>query len=492
MSHRRRITVRVAGVCAVVALATTALLTGCATTVDGRAVSPLYDPFHVAGLPALGGPSGPRPDAPKPVGKVVGGDGGDIDKLALLAVNDVEDFWSHNYAAPFEGNFRRVARLVSYDADDPDAPKVCGSSPYQVPNAFYCPRDRSIAWDRGVLLPIGQRYFGPMSVVGLVAHEYGHALQHMAGTVDDTSPPVVLEQQADCYAGVYLRWVAEGGSSRFQLSTADGLSSVLAALIAVRDPVLRPDDTDMLELGHGTALDRVSAFQMGFVDGTETCAAIDLREIEERRGDLPMALRAGPGGAVETGEAPINQNTLATLMQALQQIYAPTRPPILSYRAAGCPDAQATAPVSYCPATNTIAVDLPELRKLGAPGSERTDYVLVQGDNTALSIVVSRYALAVQHDRGLPLDTAVTALRTACLTGVAQRKLIEPRKLASRDGLVLTAGDVDEAVAGLLTNGRVASDVDGVTVPAGFTRIVAFRSGLRDDGDGGICYRRFN
>jgi hypothetical protein len=56
---------------------------------------------------------------------------------------------------------------------------------------------------------------------------------------------------------------------------------------------------------------------------------------------------------------------------------------------------------------------------------------------------------------------------------------------------MLTAGDVDEAVAGLLTNGRVASDVDGVTVPAGFTRIVAFRSGLRDDGDGGICYRRF-
>ena len=47
------------------------------------------------------------------------------------------------------------------------------------------------------------------------------------------------------------------------------------------------------------------------------------------------------------------------------------------------------------------------------------------------------------------------------------------------------------SVAGLLSNGRVASDVDGVTVPAGFTRIVAFRSGLRDDGDGGICYRRF-
>jgi hypothetical protein len=33
---------------------------------------------------------------------------------------------------------------------------------------------------------------------------------------------------------------------------------------------------------------------------------------------------------------------------------------------------------------------------------------------------------------------------------------------------------MDEAVAGLLTNGMV----DGSTVPAGFTRIEAFRNGL--------------
>ena len=109
-------------------------------------------------------------------------------------------------------------------------------------------------------------------------------------------------------------------------------------------------------------------------------------------------------------------------------------------------------------------------------------------DHTYDTVVVGAGGSGLRATMG----SAEAGLRTACLTGVAQRRLIEPRRLPSRDGLVLTAGDVDEAVAGLLTNGRVASDVDGVTVPAAFTRIVAFRSGLRDDGDGGICYRRFS
>jgi hypothetical protein len=99
--------------------------------------------------------------------------------------------------------------------------------------------------------------------------------------------------------------------------------------------------------------------------------------------------------------------------------------------------------------------------------------------------VTSRYALAVQHERGEPLDTAAAALRTACLTGVAQSAMAGDHGLA----LELTAGDLDEAVAGLLTNGLVASNVNGETVPAGFTRIVAFRSGLGGDGD--LCYARF-
>jgi hypothetical protein len=128
------------------------------------------------------------------------------------------------------------------------------------------------------------------------------------------------------------------------------------------------------------------------------------------------------------------------------------------------------------------------MQQLGSPADE-SNYVLLQGDNTALSVLTSRYALAVQHENGDPLDTPVAALRTACLTGVAQAAMAD--SIATPDGrsLSLTAGDLDEAVAGLLTNGIAASNVENQTVPAGFTRIVAYRSGLSGDRD--LCYARF-
>jgi hypothetical protein len=80
-------------------------------------------------------------------------------------------------------------------------------------------------------------------------------------------------------------------------------------------------------------------------------------------------------------------------------------------------------------------------------------------------------------------------LRTACLTGVAHRRLAEPIEVPSQHKLVLTAGDLDEAVSGLLINRVVASDVNGVSVPAGFTRIAAFREGVA--GDTERCFQRW-
>ena len=41
--------------------------------------------------------------------------------------------------------------------------------------------------------------------------------------------------------------------------------------------------------------------------------------------------------------------------------------------------------------------------KLGKPADEIKQKLLLQGDNTALSIVASRYMLALQHEKGVPL-----------------------------------------------------------------------------------------
>ncbi|OHU93760.1 peptidase [Mycobacterium talmoniae] len=469
------------GIAAAVVGACAALtLSGCSDTVDGRAVSVLDDPWRVGGLPVTDGPTGPVERALAPIGTVQNTDGGAIDRLALLSINDIQDYWKQNYAG-FTGSFAPVDTLISYGSKNPTGMTICGVNTYQYVNAFYCYGRNLIAWDRGVLLPAVKDYFGDMSVTAALAHEYGHAVEDMARLVTKSTPMLVAEQQADCFTGAYLRWVAEGKSSRFTLNTADGLDEILAGLITLRDPLLGPHDKAIVGEAHGTALDRISALQLGFDTAVGRCAAIDADEITQRRGDMPMSLQRELTGAVQTGEVAITKATLATLVEGLNATFHPARPPTLAYNDATC----AAAPAAYCPATNTIGVDLPALQHLAVAADELEDRLLPQGDNTALSVVMSRYMLALQHQRGLDLASATTALRTACLTGVGQRSMFAPHGTRLR----LTAGDVDEAVTGLLMNGLAASDVGGATVPAGFTRIQAFRAGLT--GDAERCYQRF-
>ena len=87
--------------------------------VDGRATSMLFNPERVGGLPVTEGPSGPRPNAPEPEGTVEYTDDGPMDRLALLAVNDIQEFWAKNYANYLPGEFEPVDTLASYDSSDP-------------------------------------------------------------------------------------------------------------------------------------------------------------------------------------------------------------------------------------------------------------------------------------------------------------------------------------------------------------------------------------
>jgi hypothetical protein len=72
---------------------------------------------------------------------------------------------------------------------------------------------------------------------------------------------------------------------------------------------------------------------------------------------------------------------------------------------------------------------------------------------------------------------------------VATTKLSKDVTTPDGNTVALTAGDIDEAISGLLTNGLVASDVNGASVPAGFSRIDAFRVGVL--GDAMRCLKRF-
>ena len=302
------------------------------------------------------------------------------------------EFWEKNYSESFDGSFTPVEDLVSYDSEDPSSPEICGGETYDNPNALFCPTDDLIAWDRGVLVPLGQRFFGDASISALLAHEYGHAVQDMAKIADDDTPTIVSEQQADCLAGTYVRWVAEGKSPRFELSTGDGLNHVLAGVLTLRDPTYGPGDAPYLEQGHGTALDRISAFQMGFTSGASECAAIDMDEVTERRGDLPLTLPEESSGDVVSGDVALTEDVVTSLVNVLGEVFKPSEAPTLSFDQPECSDAQPSPPASYCPESNTIFVDMDGLTELGKP-ADREDYSLLQGDNTALSVVTSRYAL---------------------------------------------------------------------------------------------------
>ena len=327
-------------------------------------------------------------------------------------------------------------------------------------------------------------------MTNVLAHEYGHAIQHQARLNAKDTPTLVAEQQADCYAGSYMRWVAEGNSDRFTLSTGDGLNSLLAAVISFRDPVLNEDVYAPAAKKHGSAFERITAFQFGFIDGAAILRGDRRKEIVQRRGDLPVELPAGPdrrlAGQRGVGERDRRGARAAVLAgrpadscasKRTRTRTAPTRA-----RAHRSPTVRPpTRSPSTCPNWRRWA------RRRVRPGENGG---VVSGDNTAYSILVSRYMLALQHERGgLVLDNAEAALRTACLTGVATTKMTEAVTTSDGNTVALSAGDLDEAVSGLLTNGLAASDVNGETVPSGFSRMDAFRNGVLGDED--RCFKRF-
>lgn len=458
------------------AATTVLVLGGCGNTVGGRAVSIYDDPFRVAGLPTTGGPNGPRTGIPDSDLRAENSDGGAADHVAMNAVADIQDYWRTNFPQQFPaGHFQEIDNLVSWDskAKLAQAGTFCHESTYHLVNAAYCRLDNSIGWDRGVLLPMMAKSFGQMAVVMVLAHEYGHAVQVMARLGGNDTPVVVKEQQADCFAGSFMRHVATGKAKHFTINTSDGLNSVLAATVAIRDT--DPDDPESV---HGSAFERVTAVQMGFSDGPRACGKIDERDVAQRRGNLPQSFADDPG----RGEYPITQGTLTELSKAMATVLPIPQQPTYSYHGAqvACATAPPTGLVSYCPDTNEIATDVPALAERGRSATDPDNPLplKVAGDYNGYIVFISRYTLAVQHSEKQSLTGAKTGLRAACLSGVVTAELSRPGRSPQQGDITVAAGDLDEAVSGLLSDGAAASDITGHSVPSGFSRVDAFRVGV--------------
>lgn len=463
---------------AVGALALVALVGGCAVKVGGEAkrAGAVLDPGKVAGLPVTEGHSGARSGAPAATIQVDNSDSGPMDTLARNAVADVQDYWIERFPKDFGKPFQAVSRYVSYDSDGANL-QLCRTNTKELVNAFFCPSEDTIAWDRGQLLPQLADRFGELAVVTVLAHEIGHAVSQRAGLAKPGTPTIVSEQQADCFTGAFFKHMADGKTAHFVVSTGEGLNNVLQTMFSLRDQV---GSSFTNKNAHGNAFDRVSAFQFGFSQGPVRCAQIDPAEIQRRITELPFKATDG-----FRGNLPITAENLLTIVENLKLVFKESgaQPPDVLNGSVSCPDGKVTQPASYCPATNSISLEVEQLAQIGAAPQRGAKKGMAIGDFAAFAEVASRYVLSVQKATGFPLSDTNAGLRTACLVGSWAGALLE-RPSGGRNpvGTIrISAGDLDEAVAELLSGkSLIAADVNGTHVPSGFARIEAFRIGFME------------
>ncbi|WP_033291931.1 neutral zinc metallopeptidase [Amycolatopsis jejuensis] len=470
---------------ALVALVVTAVL---ATAACGEK-TPVATPGagNVAGLPVTHFESGLQPGAPKPDLQVRGAGGTEDDRLATAAIADVQAYWGATLPADFGGKeFKPVSSLLSYDSRRDTEKTGCGSV-RQLVNAFYCAGDDSVAWDRGVLLPMLRKRFGPMSVVTVLAHEFGHAIQYRLGPqagISKATPTVVKEQQADCFAGGYFRWVAEGKSKFYRVSTAEGLDQVMAAMFFIRDQA-GSSGTD--KQAHGTAFDRTFAFQAGFEKGPKECAGMNAQNVQARLTERPFDQQD-----TGKGDTKFDERRLTLLKASLDEAFkgAGVAAPQFTPGSGSCPGGPSTPPASYCANDNTVNFNLQRLQELAEPMDQEAEQAGRQGgglgDFAAFAELASRYAIGIQKGAGASIDTPNAGLRTACLVGAWAKFTSHP----GQGRLRLSSGDLDEAIADLLRpDGLVSADVNGGRPDNGFDRVEALRRGYLEGSS--VCSQRY-
>ena len=393
-----------------------------------------------------------------------------VDKTVRSAIQDIERYWRATFPGLAGGRPFVPVRGGYFPYTRSNPPPACGQEPgtYQ-PNAFYCPAGDFIAWDEEVLVPRLYSLYGPFLVAVVMAHEYGHAIQnrlHLQGL-----PTIVLEQQADCFAGSWAQDAAAGHSDAFRGLGPDQLDGAVAGMLSVRD---QPGSSALSPQAHGNAFDRIRAFQEGYEQGPRRCAAyrpgtIPITEIPfsdptdySTGGNLPYP------EAVRLLSADLQAYWTSTFPRLGGGAWKPLR--VVPYDPAARPachgNTRSPQEASGAASTARPAASSPSTPAVWASSCTRRSATTRSASCSPTSSPGRCWTGSHRPTTGKPAQ-----LEIDCLSGAWTNSLLERGPQAQ---LRLSPGDLDEAVTTLLVFGR-AGDNNGAS---SFERIDAYRKAV--------------
>ena len=172
----------------------------------------------------------------------------------------------------------------------------CGSAS-SATGPFYCPPDQTIYIDVSFYDELRGRFGssgGPLAEMYVVAHEWGHHIQNLAGVLEraqdgqtgPTSNAVRVELQADCFAGAWAANASEvpdeSGVPFLQPITDAQIADALSAASAVGDDRIQEATQGQVtphSFTHGSSEQRQRWFLVGFQQGAGACDTFSVSQL---------------------------------------------------------------------------------------------------------------------------------------------------------------------------------------------------------------------